>query len=116
MNPKRFLILFLLISLLIFGLWLPANAAPNMQQSIPTPTAGEGGRIIYVVKPGETCISVAALNGITVEQLRQLNAKLDENCALVTGQELLIGLISLAGTPTAGAASGEAESIVRSKP
>ena len=102
MNPKRFLILFMLISLLIFGLWLPANAAPNMQQPISTPTAGEGGRIIYVVKPGETCTSVAALNGITVEQLRQLNTKLDENCTLVTGQQLLIGLISLAGTPTAG--------------
>jgi murein DD-endopeptidase MepM/ murein hydrolase activator NlpD len=73
-----------------------------MQQSIPTPTAGADGRIIYVVKPGETCTRVALLNGITVEQLRQLNSKLDQNCALVEGQELLIGIISLAGTPTAG--------------
>jgi hypothetical protein len=102
MNPKRFLILFTLISLLLLGLWLPANAAPNMQQSIPTPTAGADGRIIYVVKPGETCTRVALLNGITVEQLRQLNSKLDQNCALVEGQQLLIGIISLAGTPTAG--------------
>jgi hypothetical protein len=45
---------------------------------------------------------VAALNGITVEQLRQLNSKLDQNCTLIEGQELLIGIISLAGTPTAG--------------
>jgi hypothetical protein len=102
MNPKRFLILFTLISLLLLGLWLPANAAPSMQQSIPTPTAGADGRIIYVVKPGETCTRVALLNGITVEQLRQLNSKLDQNCALVEGQQLLIGIISLAGTPTAG--------------
>jgi hypothetical protein len=102
MNPKRFLILFTLISLLLLGLWLPANAAPNMQQLIPTPTPGADGRIIYIVKPGENCISVAALNGITVEQLRQLNSKLDQNCTLIEGQELLIGIISLAGTPTAG--------------
>ena len=102
MNPKRFLILFTLISLLLFGLWLPANAAPNMQQLIPTPTPGADGRIIYIVKPGENCISVAALNGITVEQLRQLNSKLDQNCTLIEGQELLIGIISHAGTPTAG--------------
>ena len=102
MNPKRFLILFTLISLLLLGLWLPANAAPNMQQLIPTPTPGADGRIIYIVKPGENCISVAALNGITVEQLRQLNSKLDQNCTLIEGQELLIGIISHAGTPTAG--------------
>jgi hypothetical protein len=102
MKLKRFLVLFTLIFLLLFGLWLPANAAPNLQQSIPTPTPGVDGRIIYIVQPGETCIRVAALNGISVEQLRQLNSKLDENCSLVEGQELLIGIVSLAGTPTAG--------------
>jgi hypothetical protein len=37
-----------------------------------------------------------------MDQLRQLNSKLDENCTLVEGQELLIGIVSLAGTPTAG--------------
>lgn len=92
----------MLISLLLLGLWLPANAAPNMQQTIPTPTPGADGRILYVVQSGDNCYRVAALNGITVEQLRQLNTKLDENCTLVTGQELLIGIVSLAGTPTAG--------------
>lgn len=92
----------MLISLLLLGLWLPANAAPNMQQTIPTPTPGADGRILYVVQSNDNCYRVAALNGITVEQLRQLNTKLDENCTLVTGQELLIGIVSLAGTPTAG--------------
>lgn len=85
----------------MFGLWLPANAAP-LGQVISTPTAGPDGRIIYIVQPGETCIRVAAINAITVDQLRQLNSRLDENCTLVEGQELLIGIISLAGTPTAG--------------
>ena len=102
MNPKRFFVLFTLISLLLFGLWLPANAAPNQQQVIPTATPGVDGRILYIVQPGDSCFRVAAIHGITVDQLRQLNAKLDENCSLIEGQELLIGIISMAGTPTAG--------------
>lgn len=102
MNPKRFFILFTIISFLLLGLWLPANAAPNTQQGIPTATPGEDGRILYVVQPGDSCFRVAAIHGITIEQLRQLNSKLDENCTLIEGQELLIGIVSLEGTPTAG--------------
>ncbi len=103
MNAKRFLVIFTFILLFMLGVWLPANAATNGQvSSIPTPTAGPDGRIIYIVKAGDSCIVVAAINAITVDQLRQLNANLDENCTLVEGQELLIGIISLAGTPTAG--------------
>ena len=86
---------------LLFGLWLPANAAPNLQQ-IVTPTAGPDGRIIYIAQPGDNCTRIAALNSITIEQLRQLNSKLDENCTIVAGQEYLIGIISTSGTPTAG--------------
>ena len=102
MNPKRFLILFTIIGFLLLGLWLPANAAPNLQQGIPTATPGADGRILYVVQPGDSCFRVAAIHGITIEQLRQLNSKLDESCTLIEGQQLLIGIISLAGTPTAG--------------
>lgn len=102
MNPKRFFILLTLISLMLFGLWLPANAAPNLQQVIPTATPGVDGRILYIVQPGDSCFRVAAIHGISVDQLRQLNSRLDENCSLIEGQELLIGIISLAGTPTAG--------------
>lgn len=96
MNPKRFIILLFLIGLLLLGLWLPANAAPGAQQQIPTLTPGADGRIIYIVQPGDNCYVVAAKNSITVEQLRQLNSRLDENCTLVEGQELLIGIVSLA--------------------
>lgn len=102
MNSKRFFILFTLTSLLVLGLWLPANAAPGFQQQIPTPTAGPDGRILYTVQPGDNCYRVAAINNITVEQLRQLNTKLDANCTLIEGDTLLIGVISIAGTPTAG--------------
>jgi hypothetical protein len=102
MNPKRFFILVTLMSFLLLGLWLPANAAPGKQQVIPTATPGADGRILYIVQPGDSCFRVAAIHSITVDQLRQLNSKLDANCGLVEGQELLIGIVSLAGTPTAG--------------
>lgn len=102
MNSKRFYILFTLINLLLFGLWLPAHAAPKMQQTDPTATPGPDGRILYIVKAGDNCFRVAALHTITVEQLRILNKTLDENCALTEGQELLIGIVSIEGTPTAG--------------
>ncbi|MBE0670031.1 MAG: LysM peptidoglycan-binding domain-containing protein [Anaerolineales bacterium] len=102
MNPKRFFILLTLVSLLLVGLWLPVNAAPVIQQAAATPTPGADGRIIYIVQPSDGCFRVAALNNITVEQLRQLNSKLDENCTLIEGQELLIGVVSVALTPTSG--------------
>jgi len=101
MNIKRFFVLFTLVTLFLLGLWLPANAAPNLQQ-ISTPTPGPDGRIVYIVQAGDSCIRVASLNGITENQLRTLNSTLDENCSLIEGQELLIGIVSLAGTPTAG--------------
>lgn len=101
MNPKRIPVSAILVGLFLFGLWLPANAAPRAQQYV-TPTPGADGRIIYVVQPGDNCFRVAALHGITVDQLRQLNSKLDENCTLVEGQELLIGVAAVA-TPTAAA-------------
>jgi LysM repeat protein len=102
MNPKRFFILFILTTLLLVGIRLPASAAPNLQQQIPTPTPGADGRIIYIVQPDDNCFSVSAKNSITMEQLRQLNSKLDENCTIIEGQELLVGIVSVAGTPTAG--------------
>jgi hypothetical protein len=102
MNSKRFFILFVLVCLLLLALWLPASAAPALQQQPPTLTPGADGRTIYIVQPGDNCTRVMALNGISMDQLRQLNSKLDENCTLIVGQELLVGIISVAGTPTAG--------------
>jgi len=101
MNPYRFIITLILAGLLLLGLWLPANAAPVPQQFF-TPTPGIDGRIIYVVQAGDSCTRIAALNGISQEQLRQLNSKLDENCTIVPGDQLLIGIASIIGTPTPG--------------
>jgi hypothetical protein len=102
MNFKRFVVLFSLSALILFGLWLPANAAPSVQTYF-TPTAQPNGQIIYIVQAGDTCTKVYLINSITMEILRQLNSKLDENCTLVEGQELLIGVVGPAsGTATPG--------------
>jgi hypothetical protein len=102
MNSKRFLILTFLASLLLLGLWLPVSAAPGTQIQYFTPTPGADGRIIYIVQAGDNCLRVAALHGITEGDLRSLNSKLDANCTLIEGQELLIGLGGVAVTPTSG--------------
>jgi len=102
MNSKRFFILMFLASLLLLGLWLPVSAAPVTQIQYSTPTPGADGRIIYIVQAGDNCLRVAALHGITEGDLRALNSKLDANCTLIEGQELLIGLGGVAVTPTSG--------------
>jgi hypothetical protein len=98
-------IIFFVVALLFVSMTLPtgrANAAPNMQ-GFATSTPGPDGRIIYIVKAGDTCSQVALLHGITVTQLRQFNTRLDENCTLSVNQPLVVGL-SVSNIPTAGPA------------
>jgi hypothetical protein len=102
MNLKQFLILTFLSCLLLAGLWLPVSAAPVAQIQYSTPTPGADGRIIYMVQAGDNCLRVAALHGISEGELRSLNSKLDADCTLVEGQELLVGLGGAAVTPTFG--------------
>lgn len=78
--------------------------ASDANQNLATPTPGPDGRIIYIVQEGQTCIQISLLAGIPLDQLRSLN-RLDENCILSVGQELLIGVGGPSGgTPTAGPA------------
>ena len=93
-----FIFLFLAVMVLI-GVALPVSAAPQPQGFI-TSTPGADGRIIYIVKEGDTCSQVALLHGITVTQLRQFNTRLDENCTLTPNQPLVVGL-SVSSIPTA---------------
>lgn len=104
MNPKRFLVVFLLLSpLLLFGLMVPAQASPASQVQFPSPTPGADGRIIYIVQAGDSCFRIEALYGITVDQLRGLNPQIDENCTLIVGNELMLGVGGPAAqTPTPG--------------
>ena len=78
-----------------------ASAAPNAQ--FVTATPGPDGRILYTVVDGDNCSIVAFNHGITVPQLRALNTRLDENCTLTVGQQVVVGLAQPEG-PTAGPA------------
>ena len=106
MKLRIFLFLILIIVLLLFtGMALPAStasAAPHAQGFV-TATPGPDGRIMYVVVEGDSCLQVALLHGITLPQLRQLNTRLDENCTLLAGQQLVVGLAQ-PEAPTAGPA------------
>jgi len=71
-----------------------AQAAPPRQAAIYTPTPGPDGRIIWVVGPNDTLISISLITGVSVDQLRGLNNLSSDTILL--GQELVIGL---AGPP-----------------
>lgn len=102
---RRFLLTFGLAAALVafFGLTLPAQASPPPQlPQFATPTPGPDGRIIYVVQPGDSCISITLKTGVSMEALLGQNPNL--NCDLVIiGQELLLGMGGPAAyTPTPG--------------
>jgi LysM repeat protein len=94
------IIFFIIILLLALGISLPVSAAPNAQGFV-TSTPMPDGRIIYIVQQGDTCSGVALKHGISVQQLRQFNSRLDENCTLPIGQQLIVGLAVL-NAPTGG--------------
>ena len=105
MNVRSaFIILFTTTLLLLLGfslLFRGARAAPEAQFITATP--GPDGRIMYTVVEGDSCLQVALLHGITVPQLRQFNTRLDEDCTLTIGQQIVVGLAQ-AEAPTAGPA------------
>jgi hypothetical protein len=69
----------------------PAAASQPAQAAYFTPTAGADGRILYVVKSNETCLSISLLTGVPLDTLRKLN-NLDADCVIFVGQKLLLGL------------------------
>lgn len=105
MNLKRLFVVFLLLlPLLLFGIMIPAQASSSVQAQFPSPTPGPDGRILYIVQAGDSCFRIEALYSITVDQLRGLNPQLDENCTLVVGDELMLGIGGPAAlSPTPGA-------------
>ena len=90
---QRLLSLFA-VGVLIFlyaALSLPAWAAsPKQVVTIPSPTPGPDGRIIYIVQPNDTLLRISLLFGVTVDELRGLNNLTGDN--IVVGQKLLLGL------------------------
>jgi hypothetical protein len=63
-----------------------------------TATPLPDGRILYTVVAGDSCLQVSLLHAITVGQLRQYNTRLDENCTLTVGQQLVVGVVSQVAT------------------
>ena len=99
--PVLLLILALLASLTL--LRMPVSAASTQPQAaFVTPTPQPDGRIIYIVQPGDTCLRLSLLTGVSVEYIRTTN-QLNENGDIIEGQRLLIG-VAAPGTqvPTAG--------------
>jgi LysM repeat protein len=67
-------------------------AAPNPQMTnFPTPTPGTDGRIIYIVQEGDTLWRIAAVAGLDVADLRDLNF-LDADDIVFVGMQLFLGL------------------------
>lgn len=91
----------LLLSLILAFLLLarPVRAVPSQQVTFQTPTAYADGRVIYIVQPNDTCLRVELLTGVKVEQLRSLN-RLDQNCTLTAGAELILAIVTPEPTPT----------------
>jgi murein DD-endopeptidase MepM/ murein hydrolase activator NlpD len=92
--------IFILVLLIVLGISLPVAAAP-VAQGFVTATPGPDGRIVYTVAEGDTCSSVAFQHGIGVAQLRQFNTRLDENCTLTIGQQIVVG-VAVSDAPTPG--------------
>lgn len=100
-NRKAIVPSLLILAILIFSVSLIAmdvSAAPHTQGFV-TATPGPDGRILYIVAEGDNCGQVALLHGITVQQLRDLNTRLDQDCTLSVGQQLVVGLVSIEPTP-----------------
>ena len=92
----------LILALLVIGMALPANdvnAAPDFQGFV-TNTPGPDGRILYTVLEGDSCSGIALNYGITVQLLRQYNTRLNANCDLTIGQQLIVGLVAPNAAPT----------------
>jgi hypothetical protein len=88
-------VLIFLISTLIFMQMAaprPSSAAPALQLTdFPTPTPGPDGRILYVVQAGDTLWRIAAVAGLTIDELRGLN-NFTADDIIREGQTILLGL------------------------
>lgn len=94
--------LILFVAILLINIF-PVQAETSLPQVVySTPTPNAEGRIIFVVRAGDSCNSISFLTGVPIDELRRLN-NLNEDCALLEFQQLLLGIAekpSQAATPT----------------
>jgi len=117
-NRTTFFVILIFICIFGIALTLPfqtADAAPPLQGFV-TSTPGPDGRIMYTVVAEDTCSSVAFQHGITVQKLREYNTRLDENCTLSIGQQIVVGLILPDLGPTPGPAPTLAPPTITATP
>lgn len=99
--------------IILLGVLLPglASAAePAYQIPVYTPTPLPDGRIIYIVQPNDSLLSISLISGVPVEELRGLNNL--TNDIIFEGQELLLGLGGPAEmTPTPGPSPTPTEAL-----
>lgn len=104
MHLKRLLPCFGLIIFLLLALAasLPGQAAPLAQLTVfPTPTPGADGRIIYIATQDDTIWRIAAISGLTVDELKSLNNLTSD--IVQPGQQFLLGFAGpVAASPTVG--------------
>lgn len=102
---QKHLLLFFSLILIILGISVfyvagDVSANPDFQVFYFTPTAQPDGRIIYTVKEGDSCISIALLNNITEDQLRLLNDLDNDACLFLRiGRELVLGTVEAPSSP-----------------
>lgn len=100
MKRTSVLFFFVLITIgLLFGLANPARADQASQVSYQTPTALPDGRVLYKVQPGDSCLRIELLTAVKMDQLISLN-KLDANCTIQPGQDLLLTIVTPVPTAT----------------
>ncbi len=95
---KHLLVIFSILLLLlgISTVYVAGNvtAKADPQVFYFTPTAQPDGRIIYIVKENDTCISISLLNNIPEDQLRLLNDLGGDGCLFLrVGRELILGTV-----------------------
>lgn len=82
----------------------PGLAPPAQPTAFPTPTPGPDGRIIYIVQPGDSPWRIAAIAGMTVEELMAMNGMLPDDF-ITPGMQLVLGLggpaVATGSAPTA---------------
>lgn len=103
-NSPSILLPIVILTMVALGLINPhprAQASPQFQVPISTPTPGPDGKIIWIVQSNDTLLSISLITNVPVDQIRQLNNLTGDT--IIVGQRLIIGLAGPAlVTPTLG--------------